>query len=98
VYIQIYLKLNLLRVKPFLSIALGHGLDDRGFESLQGLGIFLFTTSSRPAKEPTQPPIQRVPGVSSLGVKPPKREADYSPPHSAEVNVWNCTWCSVEVI
>jgi hypothetical protein len=29
------------------------GLDDRGFESLHGLGILLFTTASRPALEPT---------------------------------------------
>jgi hypothetical protein len=38
-------------------MVLGYGLDDRGFESRQGLGIFLFTTESRPALEPTQPPI-----------------------------------------
>jgi hypothetical protein len=31
------------------DIALGYGLGDRGFESRQGLGIFLFTTASRPA-------------------------------------------------
>jgi hypothetical protein len=28
------------------GIALGYGLDDRRFESRQGLGIFLFTTAS----------------------------------------------------
>jgi hypothetical protein len=39
------------------GIALGYGLDDRGFQSRQGLGICLFTTVSRPASEPTQPPI-----------------------------------------
>jgi len=32
-------------------------VDDRGFESLQGLGIFLFTTASIPALQPTQSPI-----------------------------------------
>jgi hypothetical protein len=47
-------------------IALGYGLDDQGFESGQGLRIFLFTTASRPA-EPTQPPIQWVSGALSLG-------------------------------
>jgi hypothetical protein len=31
------------------AIALGYGLDDRGFESRQGLGMFLFTAVSRPA-------------------------------------------------
>jgi hypothetical protein len=33
-------------------------LDDRGFDSRQGLGIFLFTTASRSALGSTQPPIQ----------------------------------------
>jgi hypothetical protein len=46
---------------------------------------FLFSTSSRPALGPTQPPIQWVPVVFSPGVKRPGREADYSPPTSAEV-------------
>jgi hypothetical protein len=34
---------------------------------------------------PTQLPIQWVPGALSLGVKRAGREADYSPPSSAEV-------------
>jgi len=34
---------------------------------------------------PTEPPIQWVPGASSLGVKRPGRGADHSPPSSAEV-------------
>jgi hypothetical protein len=55
------------------------------FDSRRGLGIFLFTTASRTALEPTQPPIQWVPGALSLGVKRPGREADHSPPSSAEV-------------
>jgi hypothetical protein len=65
-----------------------------GFDSRQGLGIFLFTTAaSRPALGPTQPPFQRVPGVHSLGVKRPGRDdADHAPPSSAEVkNAWNYT-------
>jgi hypothetical protein len=56
-----------------------------GFESQRGLGIFLFTIASRTALEPTQPPIQRVPGALSLGVKRPGREENHSPPSSAEV-------------
>jgi hypothetical protein len=47
--------------------------------------IFLLTTASRPALGSTQPPIQWVPGALSLGVKRPGREADHSPPSSAEV-------------
>jgi len=66
------------------------GLDDRGFESRQGLGIFLLTTSSRPALEPIHLPIQCVRGALSLGVKRPEREADHSPQCSAEVkNAWS---------
>jgi hypothetical protein len=56
-----------------------------GFESRRGLGIFLFTTASRTTVGPTQPPIQWVPGALSLGVKRSGREADHSPPSSAEV-------------
>jgi hypothetical protein len=56
-----------------------------GFDSWQGLGIFLFTTMSRTALGPTQPPIQGVPGALSLGVKWLGRETDHSPPSSAEV-------------
>jgi hypothetical protein len=49
-----------------------------GLHSWRGLGIFLFATMSRTALEPTQPPIQWVPGALSLGVKLPGREADTS--------------------
>jgi len=49
-----------------------YGLDDRGFESWQGLRIFLFTTASRPALRP-------------LGVKRPGRETDHSSPSSTVV-------------
>jgi hypothetical protein len=64
---------------------LGYGLYDRGFESRQGLGIFLSTTVSRRTMRPTQPPIQWILGALSLGVKRPGREADHSPPSSVEV-------------
>jgi hypothetical protein len=80
-------------------------LDDRGFESRQGLAIFLFTTASRPTLGPTQPSIQWVTGSLSLGVKRPGLEADHSPLSSAEVkNAWSYTslpqyasmaWCAV---
>jgi hypothetical protein len=53
-----------------------------GFESRQGLGIFLFATVSGPALRPTRLPIQWVPGALSVGVKRPRREADHSPPSS----------------
>jgi hypothetical protein len=59
--------------------------DKPGIDSWRGLGIFLFTTASRTALGPTQPPIQWVPGTLSLGVKRAGREADHSHPSSAEV-------------
>jgi len=52
-------------------IALRYELDDRGFESRKGLGMFLFTTTSRPALMPIQPPIQWVQGALTTGVKWP---------------------------
>jgi hypothetical protein len=76
-----------------------------GFESRRGLGIFLFTTASRTALGPTQPPIQWVRGSLSLGVKRPGRLADHSRPSSAEVKNSRCTstpqyvfmeWCLVK--
>jgi hypothetical protein len=63
-----------------------------GFDSRQGLGIFLFATASRPAVRPTQPPIQWVPGVTSTRVKWLGHEAEHSAPSSAEVkNAWSYT-------
>jgi hypothetical protein len=56
-----------------------------GFDSRRWLGIFLFSIASRTALRPAQPPIQWVTGALSLGVKRPVREADHSPPSSAEV-------------
>jgi hypothetical protein len=50
-----------------------------------GAGNFLFTTAPKMALGPTQPLIQWVLGSLSLGVKRPGREADHSPPSSAEV-------------
>jgi hypothetical protein len=71
------------------GIVLGYRLDDQGFKSWQGLGIFLFTTMSRPVLGTTQPPIQWVPGSLSLRVKWLGHEADHSPLSSAEVkNMW----------
>jgi hypothetical protein len=46
---------------------------------------FLYSASSRPALGPTQPPIKWVPRAPSPGVKRQGREADHSPPTSAEV-------------
>jgi hypothetical protein len=73
------------------GITPGYGLDDRGCESRQGLGIFLFTTESRPALRPTRSSSQR--GALSLGVRRSGREADHSPPSSVEFkNRWSYTF------
>jgi hypothetical protein len=91
-----------------VGISLAYGLDNRGSRVRfpAGLGISLFTTVSRMALGPPQPPIQWVPGALSLEVKRPGREADHSPPPSAEVK--ECVelylhpqysfmaWCSVK--
>jgi hypothetical protein len=76
------------------------------FDSRRGLGIFLFTTAARTALRPTQPPIKWVSGALPLGVNRQGREADHSPPSSAEVkNAWSYTsipqhafisWCIVK--
>jgi hypothetical protein len=69
-----------------VGVATGYGLDGvLGFDSRRGLGIFLFSTASRPALGPTQPPIRWVLRALSPGVKQPGCEADHSPPSSAEV-------------
>jgi hypothetical protein len=61
-----------------------------GFDYRQGMRIFLFSTASRPALGPTQPPIQCVPEAVSPVIKRLGREADHSPPSSAEVkNAWS---------
>jgi hypothetical protein len=75
-------------------LIMGYGLDDQGSRVRfpVGAGIFLYTTTSRTALGPTQPPIQWVPGALSLGIKQLGHEADHSPPSSAQVkNVWSYT-------
>jgi hypothetical protein len=61
-------------------------MDDRGFESWQVLGTFLYITASRRALGPTQPPIQKVLRDLSLvsGAIPPLTQ------YAVMV------WCSVE--
>jgi hypothetical protein len=54
-----------------------------GFDPREWLEIFIFSKASRSG--PTQSAIQWVPGALSPGVKRGGREADHSPPPSAEV-------------
>jgi hypothetical protein len=78
------IKSNIFKIQDNF-ILLGYGLDDLGFESRQGLGIFLLTNASRPDVGSTQPRIQWVRGALCLRVKRLKREADHPPPSSSEV-------------
>jgi hypothetical protein len=61
-----------------VGITTGCGVDSQS-------SYFLFSIVSGPALEPTEPPIQWVPGALSLEVKRQGREADHSPPTSVEV-------------
>jgi hypothetical protein len=64
------------------------------FGNVYPIGIRIFTPCNNyicflfrqllQLEEPTQPPIQWVPGALSLGVNRPRLEADHSPPSSAE--------------
>jgi hypothetical protein len=52
--------------------------------------FLFFDTASRLALGPIHP-IKWLPGALTLWVKPPGREAQHSPPSSAEVNAWSYT-------
>jgi hypothetical protein len=57
-----------------------------GFDSRRGQRIFPLASVSRPALGPTQPPVQMGTGGPFPGGKArPGRDADHSPPSSAEV-------------
>jgi hypothetical protein len=76
---------NLFRRHPVWILMSYRTIGVIGFDFRRGLGIFLFTTASRTALVFTQPPIQWVQGAFSVGVERPGREANHSPPSSAEV-------------
>jgi hypothetical protein len=78
------------------SIVSDYGLDDRAIGFRSPARAKDFSSVSRPVLGPTQPPLQWVPGVLSPGVLSPGvlspgvkarpgRDADLSPPSSAEV-------------
>jgi hypothetical protein len=77
-----------------VGIALAYGLDDLGSIVRFPAGAENFSLHHRVRNGfgPIQPPIQWVPGVLSLGVKRPGREADHPSSSSGEVkNVWRFT-------
>jgi hypothetical protein len=64
---------------------MGYGLGS--WDSIPGRSkrFFLYSTVSRPALEPTQPPVQWVLQALVPKIKQPGREADHSPPPAAEI-------------
>jgi hypothetical protein len=89
-----------------VGIALGYGLDDRGsrVQFPAGAGNFSLHHRVQYCSGTHRASYPMGTGVLSLRVKRPGREADHSPPSSAEVkNVWGYTstpkyafiaWCS----
>jgi hypothetical protein len=67
--------------------ATGYGFSYQGVGSSSPGRVknFNFSISSKPALEPTQPPVQWVPWSLSPGINLPGFEADHSPPTSSEV-------------
>jgi len=98
--------LRAVLAQSILRLATGWTVGVLAFDYRREMGIFLFTTASRPVLWSTQPPIQWVPGALSPGEKRPWREADHSPPSGAEVkNAWSyistrqyvfMPWCLVK--
>jgi len=70
-----------------------------GFDSRRDLGIFLFTTASRMALEPSQFPVQLLRWAPNSREKWHAREADHPPPSNAEVrNLWSYTFTSKYIL
>jgi hypothetical protein len=68
-----------------VGVAIGCGLDSKEVRVRVPVGVRFFSTSPRSVVGPTRPPIECVPGALSSRVKQLGREADHSPPTSAEV-------------
>jgi hypothetical protein len=68
-----------------VGIAKSNGLGGQNSNSRQGQNTFLFSTVFRLASGPTHLPIQWVLRAPSPRVKLLERQADHSPPSSAEV-------------
>jgi hypothetical protein len=67
------------------GILCDYRLDNRVSIPGRDKGIFLASVSRPPGLRSTQPPIQWVPGVLARGKARPERDADHSPPYSAEI-------------
>jgi hypothetical protein len=83
------------------------GMDGRGSITGRAKKFLPYSTASKPDLGLTQPPIQWVPGGGgSLRVKPLGRQADPSPPSSAEFKNGGAipplshtlSWCGAQLI
>ena len=81
IYMYIYMCICVYIYIYIVGIATAYGLDGPRNESQWRRD---FPHLSRPTLRPTQPPVQWVPGISR-GKMRPGRDADPSPPSSAEV-------------
>lgn len=70
-------------LRSSVCVATSYGMDGQG-SNCGGEKVFLFYTTSGPALGLTQLPLQWVPGSISRRAKGPGREADHSPPSSAQ--------------
>jgi hypothetical protein len=83
-----------------VGIATGYGLDNQGVgvRVLVGARIYTFPCHPDPLWGPPRLLSNVYGGALSLGIKRPKREADHSPPTSAEVKkTWVYTSTSLYV-
>jgi hypothetical protein len=87
---HVRLKCTVVYVFNSVSIATGYRLDDRmiGVRLPVQARNFSLWHHVQTGSGATQPPIQWVPGVLSVGVKRPGCKADHTPPSSAEVKEW----------
>jgi hypothetical protein len=83
--IKIFCSFTNLAPDRSVSIATVYGAGGLGFDFGQRKEIFVYSTAYGPSQIPTQTPVQWIPGALSRVVKRPGREADHSPPYSAEV-------------
>jgi hypothetical protein len=60
-------------------------MENVGLQIMNLLIVTALLLASPSGLGPTNPPIQWVTAALSFGVKQPEREADHSPPSSAEV-------------